>query len=213
MAATTSRTASSIRRAWCNTKPATASRTPRAFFSLFGFYSEITDLIARRPATYNGADTIGTDAVHRNENVGEAFIYGGEFSGRVELIRDFMNVGGTASYTLGQNTTDDEPLRRIPPPLGNGYVRFGEFPFWIEGAFEAAAKQDRLAQGDKDDARIGPDGTPAFTVYHLRMGLFAGDFVEAVLAAENLGDVLYKYHGSGLYEAGRSYKAQVRLTF
>ena len=77
------------------------------------------------------------------------------------------------------NETDDEPLRRIPPLLGNAFLRIGTETIWVEGAMEAAAKQDRLSAADKADARIGPGGTPAFTVYHVRLGLLADDWIEA----------------------------------
>ncbi|MCB9476096.1 MAG: TonB-dependent receptor [Deltaproteobacteria bacterium] len=186
---------------------------PNVNFSFFYYYSMIDDLIARKPATYNGDDTIGGDPVYRNENVGEAYIYGWETSAKLIAIPDVLYAGAAASSTFGQNETDDEPLRRIPPLMGNGYIHIGDNPIWLEGVVEASAKQDRLSQGDKDDSRIGPDGTPAFTVYHIRLGAYPTDWVEIVMAVENIGDVLYKYHGSGLYEPGRNYKAQLSFLF
>jgi len=186
---------------------------PRAFVSLFGFYSQIENLITRKPSTYEGQEFIGPDRVNKNENLGEALIYGGEFSAKLIVLEDFITTGGAASYTFGHNETDDEPLRRIPPLLGNAFLRIGTDYVWVEGAMEAAAKQDRLSAGDKDDARIGPGGTPAFTVYHVRLGLLADDWIEAIIAVENISDIEYKYHGSGPLEPGRNYKTQISFLF
>ncbi|MBZ0271268.1 TonB-dependent receptor [bacterium] len=186
---------------------------PRVFFSLFGFYSDIADLIVRKPTTFEGADAIGADAVHHHENVGEAFIYGGESNVSVNLINRFLEFGGAVSYTLGENETDEEPIRRIPPLVGNTFVKIGSDPVWLEYVTEHAAEQDRLAEGDKTDIRIGPDGTPAFSVHHIRVGIMANEWAQAIIAVENIGDTVYKFHGSGPFEPGRNYKAQVSFIF
>jgi outer membrane receptor protein involved in Fe transport len=185
----------------------------RAYVSLFGYYSQIEDLIARRPASYLGESEIGNDAVHRNENVGESYIYGAEFATKLVVLEDFFNMGGTAAYTFGQNETDDEPLRRIPPVFGTAWARMIFGPVWIETAMEAAGEQDRLSQGDKDDSRIGPEGTSGFDVWHLRLGAHPAKWVETIFTVENLTDEKYKYHGSGPLEPGRNYKAQVSFLF
>ncbi|MCL4233552.1 MAG: TonB-dependent receptor [Deltaproteobacteria bacterium] len=185
----------------------------RAFFSLFGYYSQIADLIVRKPTDYNGATEINGDAVNHNENVGEAFIYGWEASSRLVVLEDLIALGGTAHYTFGQNETDEEPLRRIPPLLGTGWLKLGADPLGFETAMEAASKQDRLSQADKDDVRIGPDGTPAFLVWHFRLGLTVNDWIETVTSVENAFDRKYKFHGSGPLEAGRNFKTQVAIKF
>lgn len=186
---------------------------PLTYLSLFGYYSQISDLIARKPSQYNGNKFVGQDRVYQNENVGDAYNYGIEFSAGVSFFDDFFRAGGTASYTVGQNETDDEPMRRIPPVMGTAYSRINFDPIWLEWAMEAAAKQDRLSQGDKDDIRIGPDGSPGFDIHHLRLGIKAVDWLEAVMAVENITNEKYKYHGSGIYEPGRNYKMQVSFLF
>ncbi|MDP8255364.1 MAG: TonB-dependent receptor [Candidatus Alcyoniella australis] len=187
----------------------------RGRLSLFGFYSQIEDLIARKPATYQGQEYIGDDRVNRNENVGESYIYGGEFAANAEMMRDFLFGGASVSYTYGQNDTDDEPMRRIPPLMGSGYLRlnFSEQHAWFETAIDWSAKQDRLSAGDESDSRIGPKGTEGFSVFHLRSGYNPSKHIELRAAIENVFDEPYKYHGSGLLEPGRNFKGSVAFKF
>ena len=181
---------------------------PNIFMQLFGYYSEIEDLIVRKEANYNGQSEIDGNQVYRNDNIGEAFICGGEFAIKFQISDELFSSGATMSYTYGENVTDEEPLRRIPPFMGTVYARIKYHPIWIEWAMEAAAEQDRLSEGDIDDSRIGPEGTEGFDIHHIRMGIRPVKWVEVNLAVENLTDERCKYHGSGLFEAGRNYKMQ-----
>ncbi len=186
---------------------------PRAYLSMFGYYSQVEDLVVRKPATYKGEQLINGDVVHSNENAGEAIIYGYEFATKLEAVRDFFFLGGTASYTFGHNESDDEPMRRIPPILGTAWARLNIEPAWIEASSEHAAKQDRLSEADKGDSRIGPNGTSEFSAYHFKLGVTVQDWLEITTGIENAFDRMYKYHGSGPYEAGRNFKTQVSVLF
>jgi outer membrane receptor protein involved in Fe transport len=188
---------------------------PRISGSAFGYYSDIADLILRKPAAYNGQTMIGADAVNRNENVGEAYIYGAEAQLSGVLVEDILNVGGAYTYTYGQNETDEEPIRRIPPQTGNAWLRafWPSQSAWFEVAGDFAGKQERLSEGDKTDSRIGSEGTDGFGVMHLRTGLLAGQYFEVRMAVENVFDEPYKYHGSGPLETGRNFKAQISFLF
>lgn len=183
--------------------------------SAFAYYSDIANLITRKPTAYNGQRYIGEDQVNRNENVGEATIWGSELQLRIVMLPDVLRGGLAGAYTWGQNETDDEPIRRIPPPTGNAYLRafWPSQLAWFEVAGDFAGKQERLSQGDKDDGRIGPDGTDGFGVMNLRSGFLAGDFFELQFAVENVFDEPYKTHGSGLLEPGRNFKAQLSYVF
>ena len=105
---------------------------PHAFFSLFGYYSQIEDLIVRTPATYEGQTQIGADRIHQNRNVGEAYIYGVECTGKLVALDGFFSAGGSIAYTFGQNETDDEPMRRIPPLMGSAWSRINFSPKYFE---------------------------------------------------------------------------------
>ena len=75
---------------------------------------------------------------------------------------------------------------------------------WSFGAeWLAAGKQDRLAQGDKDDNRIPAGGTPAWNVLNLHAG-YSGRRINLRLSALNLSNRDYRTHGSGVNGYGRS---------
>jgi hemoglobin/transferrin/lactoferrin receptor protein len=68
---------------------------------------------------------------------------------------------GHVAYAFGQNTTANEPMRRIPPLNGLLGLRYeGARGWWLQAALQAAGLQDRPATGDRDDHRIPPGGTP-----------------------------------------------------
>ncbi len=67
----------------------------------------------------------------------------------------------------------------------------------------AAAKQGRLAQGDKDDNRIPEGGTPGWNVFNIN-GSYNWKFITVDLSLRNILNTDYRYHGSGGNGYGRS---------
>ena len=79
-----------------------------------------------------------------------------------------------------------------------------KFPkIYIKGQLAWADKQDRLAQGDKDDNRIPVNGTPGWRVLNIYSGYTFGK-AQLQLSAQNLFNVDYRTHGSGINAVGRS---------
>ena len=81
-----------------------------------------------------------------------------------------VDINSSISYTYGQNITQDEPLRRIPPLNGKVAATYSLKKFIVSGELIFAGMQDRLAEGDKSDNRIPAGGTPGWEV----VNLFAG---------------------------------------
>lgn len=182
--------------------------------SVFGYYTELDDLIARQPATFDGQTEIGEDEVSQNRNIGKAYIWGVEGEINLLLPPNWL-LATAASYTFGQNETDDEPLRRIPPLMGHARIRYAsdDERFIVEPYVIWAGKQDRLSEGDKNDVRIPAGGTAGFVTYNLRLGFHFSTHISIWLLGENLSDVKYKWHGSGLWEAGRNFKGALDIHF
>jgi len=80
-------------------------------------------------------------------------------------------------------------------------------PQWFAG------RQGRLPAGDVDDARIPESGTQGYAVFHLGGGLRLRDGLEGTLWIENLGDVKYKTHGSGITFPGINVMLGCRYAF
>ena len=141
-------------------------------------------------------------------NVGEARVQGFELVGQFLLSSDWTLYGNLA-YQLGENVTDAEPLRRIPPTQGTLGIRWLDpccgnsidFYTWL------VARQDRLSSADISDPRIPVGGTPGYVTLGLRAGTSISENQRLTLWLENLTDTAYRVHGSGV--DGRGYSANL----
>jgi len=193
-------------------------RTSRLVGNIFYYFSTYDDLIDRAEAGFaddngNGVQDADEDRIYQRRNVNRARIQGVELDGLLALT-DRLSISGTFSWTRGEDLTSDEPLRRIPPAHGTLAVRY-DFPagYWVEASGLFAARQDRLSQGDKDDPRIPKGGTPGYAVSNLAGGGTLFDCLDLTLTLENIGNVRYKTHGSGIYGPGTNFMAGCRYYF
>ena len=182
--------------------------------SVVAFRTNLSDLIDRVRGTLDGSELHDGQRVYRRANVGDAYVRGVELESRWTM-RASLELFGHATYTYGQQIAADQPMRRIPPL--NGLVGARLTPIsnrnaWIEGTVRFAAKQDRLAQGDRDDHRIPAGGTPGWTVVNLSVGLPVRG-LELVGGVYNLFDEAYRIHGSGIDGYGRSAWIGTRVRF
>ena len=166
-------------------------------FSLF--YMKLKDLITRLKS--EGEITNGYP-VYKKENIEKAYIKGVEVS-LVWLPVSKLKVDANIAYNYGQNLSRDEALRRIPPlhgKLSAGYKNKKIF-YGVEWMY--AAKQTRLAQGDKEDTRIPKGGTPGWDVLNMYAGYHLKQ-VQINTGLQNIFNVDYRTHGSGINGVGRS---------
>lgn len=183
---------------------------------VFYFWSDYENLIERTTAgtgfddaNGNGVQDPGELTFAQRRNVGAAAIQGVEATGDVDLGAGFT-LAAQFSWIRGDNESDDEPVRRIPPMLGRAGLRYAapRLPYWVEFFARVAGDQDRLAAGDRGDVRICPDGpqdcdgTPGWHTLNLRGGWRPADALALELALENLTDQRYRIHGSGLDAPG-----------
>ncbi len=184
------------------------ARLWRLTASWAGYVSLLDDLLIRVPTTYQGQSEIGGKAVTRHENARSGAIWGTEAGLAIDLGRGFSARGG-ATYTWGerdQSVGEPVPLSRIPPWFGLAALRYdtGRPPGWrgfAESFVRWARAQQRLSPEDETDVRIPEGGTPGWWTWNVRAGL-SGAHYRVVVAVENLLDVEYKVHGSGVYGAG-----------
>ena len=120
---------------------------------------------------------------------------------------DHDNDESTAKILKGFEPVDRATTRLMPVQLQflTGYSPPGS-PWWAEFSILAVGKADALSLKDKTDhSRIPDQGTPGYALFGLRGGRSLGEKTTLSLAAENLGDVDYRVHGSGLNGSGRNF--------
>lgn len=176
--------------------------------TIAGFYMKLNNLITR--VKVDGSMISGYQ-VYRKENVEKASIKGLESEVTFQLAKAWAVMGGIA-YAYGENLTTKEPLRRVPPFNGKLSATWRHQKWFAGIEWMSAAKQDRLAQGDKDDNRIPTGGTPGWNLlnmyasYQLSMTRFN-------LGLQNIFNEDYRTHGSGINGYGRSAWLQLTLNF
>ncbi|MGZ5134091.1 MAG: TonB-dependent receptor, partial [Flavitalea sp.] len=175
---------------------------------LAAYYMRLNNLITR--VKMDGSSVNGYQ-VYKKENVEQAYIKGLESEVNYRLSNAW-DITGSAAYSYGQNITKNEPLRRIPPFNGRLFSTWRNKQFYaaIEWAF--ASKQDRLAQGDKEDNRIPTGGTPGWNLVNL-YGSYQYSLIRFNVGLQNLFNKDYRMHGSGINGYGRSAWFQLTLNF
>jgi hemoglobin/transferrin/lactoferrin receptor protein len=174
-------------------------RKDRFATSLAVFNTNLEDLITRIKVENQQINGIN---VYRKENTEKAFIRG--FEAEMEfLISNPIKIYGNLSYAFGQNITKNEPVRRIPPMNGKFGIEYRKNSFFIRPEIWFASDQTRLAQGDKDDIRIGKEGTKGWITTNIFSG-FDKKHYSINLSFQNLNNMDYRTHGSGINGVGRS---------
>jgi hypothetical protein len=107
------------------------------------------------------------------------------------------------SYAFGENITKNEPVRRIPPMNGKFGIAYQKNNFFIRSEVWFASEQTRLAQGDKDDIRIGKNGTKGWITTNIFTGFDQRNY-SINLSLQNIDNADYRTHGSGINGVGRS---------
>ena len=171
------------------------------------YYNKLSNLITQ---VQTGQEINGYK-VYQKVNNGEAIIRGIE--GYIKWnAANRLYFDGFASFNHGQNVTDAEPLRRIPPLNGYFSIKYKLPLMYLKGEVSWADDQTRLAKGDKDDNRIPIGGTPGWKVFNLYSGYNFKPF-QLRLSVQNLFDRDYRTHGSGINAVGRSFWISTQFNF
>ena len=172
---------------------------PKFNWETYTYYNRLKDIVVRNK---KGNDIIDGYPVYIKENAENGYIMGVETNFQYILGKS-LQMSGSLTYTYGQNTSKKEPFRRIPPLFGYVNLQYQKEKYWARLFFQLAGKQQRLAAGDISDNRIGPLGTPGWSVINLSNG-FNFKKMDINLTLQNVLDKDYKFHGSGINGVGRS---------
>lgn len=183
----------------------------KIWFEVSLYRNNLTDFISRVQTSINGQDSIDGYPIFIKQNAADSYIQGFETYIKYAPIEK-MTLSAFISYTYGQNETDNEPMRRIPPINGMLALNYNIFDdFLVSGEFLLAGKQDRLAAGDISDNRIPEGGTEAWNVINFYFN-YRFRNLSLNLGLINLTDEDYRYHGSGINMQGRSAKFTINYS-
>lgn len=190
-------------------------------------YMVVADAIARQVTSIGDITTIDGLRILQSSNADSARYHTVELAAMVPVWQRLSGFG-TASWTRGEQSTSDpvamttitEPASKVPPLFGTLGVRWtAPAGRWFgEGLVRYAFDQERLSELDRGDPRVCPAvpgecrGTPGWAVFAARAGASLGSHLRVTLALENLTDVSYRYHASGIQGAGLGVSAVVEGT-
>lgn len=200
--------------------------------SLAGFYDALSDLMTRRPTTFEGLSQVGGVEVRERFNAESATFVGVEASVSVDIYQG-LSARGNVAWIRTEVEAEGEttPARREPPLRWMGALRYGAtfYPAFIEVVANGAATQDRLSPGDERDIRIcGSDdfpgvllgdlgsecgGTEGWIDLGLRAGVDVGDSLLLRASLSNLLDSRYRMHGSGTDAPGFGLSTSATVMF
>ena len=168
-----------------------------------GFYTDLQDLIQRVPT----GGTVDGEPEFTRENVGEARLYGFEMEAAWRIPATRWTLAGNLAWARGDDRTTGTPLTRIPPLLGRLGLRYDDAGghWYAEGFTRFADRQDRLSPSDIADPRVPEGGTPGWATFNLRGGITVTDRIRVEAALENLFDLSYRLHGSGIDAPGTNF--------
>ena len=173
-------------------------------FSVSLFQMNLKDVIAR--IIVEGQVVNGYN-VYTKKNIETSYIKGTEISVSHQLSNHFA-FQTNATYTYGQNVTNNEPMRRIPPFFGQNTLSWHSKNKTVALRHQFAGKQTRLAKGDIDDNRIGVFGTAQWNTIQIDAGI-KWKHIALHASAINILNQKYKTHGSGVYGMGRSFGVSI----
>jgi outer membrane receptor protein involved in Fe transport len=188
------------------------SSTTRWQVEAFAWYSDYRNKISQR---LTGEITDQGRLVVTSDNLIESQLYGVE-SGLRYIAADEWELYAVLNYTKGDETYDvtTVPADRVPPLNGRLGLVYRRGELWrVEPYLDFASQQNRLSPRDELDPRINPEGTPGWGTLNLLVSWQTSPGLELGLRLQNLGDVDYREHGSGVDAPGRNIGVWMNAVF
>jgi hemoglobin/transferrin/lactoferrin receptor protein len=163
------------------------------------FHTDLENIISR----IKTSEIVQSYSVYKKENIDKAYLYGFEINQSV-LLSPRFSLKSQLTYTYGQNISQNEPMRRIPPLHGNVLIEYQNSRWNMGVNWVFADRQDRLSAGDKSDNRMNPNGTDGWGIINTQISYQINPRIRLNMQGLNLNNVPYRMHGSGIDGMGRS---------
>ncbi len=172
------------------------------------FFSYFNDLVTEVPGTYDGRNAL------IKTNIGEARIYGFDFSADYNFWRDYIFYT-TASYVKGDDITTNGNLPEIPPLNGRIGFKLSLLEYLqADVSSTIFAEQNNVAEGEIT--------TPGYAIFNLLLNTIPIKFstisFRIYSGVENIFDKAYRNHlsttrGSITIEPGRNIFLKLAMDF
>jgi len=194
-------------------------------FELNGFHTLLSNAIVRRPATFNGQDSIlfnnVLSRVEALQNVANATVTGLQISAELFFATRFSLL--THANWIGGKETDDVkneqvPLRHAPPFYGSAAIRyrFKLLTAELNSQYNSEISNARLAPSEQAKTDIyAKDATakpyaPGWIILNLKGSYQLHKNWLLTAAWENLTNRRYRPYSSGIVAAGSNFIVSVR---
>jgi hemoglobin/transferrin/lactoferrin receptor protein len=184
---------------------------------MVAYYSYLDDAIVRTAYQLNGEDSLYYDGdlyrITANYNAGRAYIYGASFGLNANLNKN-ITLKGTINHTRGHNISDDVPLGHIPPMFGRTSLTYRKNRFFLDTYFIYQGwkyAEDFSPYGEDNEGEAMEFGFPSWWTANIKLGLKTAEFLEFMVAVENILDQFYKPYASGISGPGRNFILTARF--
>ena len=187
--------------------------------SFVNYFSRLDNAMVRRPFTFNGQDRIIYDGVlsdvFAEVNVGEAFIWG--ISAQFDWqLQNRLNWYANFTYTEGEDTVENLPLRHVPPAFGETGFKYesGKLRSSFVLKYSGSIAFEDLAPSEQNKPHLyTADGSLAWYTINLYNSYRFNDFLSVNLNLENLLDTHYRPYSSGISAPGFNATLSLRAKF
>ena len=184
---------------------------------LNGFYTILNDAIVRRPATFNGQDSIIFDGVKSRvealQNVAKATVWGFQASIEYYILKD-LSIQTHANLINGKETDDAKneqvALRHAPPFYGSTLLKYRFKKIFVEASasYNSKIKNEDLAPSEQAKTDIyakddnGKPFSPGWYTLNLKASFQITKNLMATTGWENFTNQRYRPYSSGIVAAG-----------
>jgi hemoglobin/transferrin/lactoferrin receptor protein len=188
------------------------------FQSVF-YYTELRNAMVRRDFTFNGQDEIIYEGVlsqvQAEVNVGEAYIAGISANLLADLGSN-MTFKGSVTYTKGEDTIENIPLRHVVPIFGELSLKYVTEKFKSEffTRFSGGIAFEDLSPSEQNKPHLyTTDGALPWSTLNLRSSYKLNDYFDINLTIENILNTHYRPYSSGISAPGFNMIIALRSTF
>ena len=185
---------------------------------LTGFYTRLTNAMARRDFTVNGQDSIMYDGtlskVEALVNVGNAYIAGLSADLKMDISEHFT-LSSSVTVMDGRDTEENIPLRHTTPAFGKTNLEFrgNKFRAALYADYQAAKAFEDLAPTEQSKTHLyTTDGALGWSTLNLNVSYQPGAMIQLNAALENIFDKHYRPYSSGISAPGRNLIVSLRVS-